>query len=272
MKFSLFLLLLLLCYDIQTQTTVENKKEQIVNEKEATENKKETTVNTKKTNVNETLTTVTEEATTAIPVLDVATRMSMFNREGFAQLLIKARLFEILYQHEKPYTLFTPNNNIVGNFTKKTTNYAEIRRFAEYHIYQGSYEALDFQDGQSVTSYDNHKAYLNRLYSKVKKRMRIWIQGVEVETTVAKSGKSVIHLINGYIEKPTESLFQYLERSGGYNIVMKVFRKYKLYFQFPYGVTFLAPLDKAFDNLPSKYREELFKDDVKIRVSTQQKI
>lgn len=207
------------------------------------------------------------EEDTGIPGLNVAARLGMFNREAFAQLLISSRLFEILYQNDKPYTLFTPNNAIVNEFTKNVTSFAEIRRFAEYHIYRGNFESLDFQDGQRVTSYDNNKAFLNRLYSKVKKRMRIWVQGVEVETTVAKSGKSVIHLINGYIENPTETLFEYLESSGGYKIVMDIFKKYRLYFQFPYGVTFFAPLDKAFENLPSKYREELFNDDVKIRVS-----
>ena len=186
--------------------------------------------------------------------LNIGTALQMHGHTPFYNLIRRARMYSVLYQRG-PFTVFTPN--VIDNSTKnKIKTLGKLRLYLEYHIFKGKFECNNLQDGKILKSFDQHNAIINKAYDIITMTTKMWIQGIQVKRKSLKTGNGIIYVLDGLMEKPEYSVFEYLEKSQNYKIIMRLLNKYRLYFQFPYGTTFLAPIDHAFEKLPTKYKEE----------------
>ena len=196
---------------------------------------------------------------------DIQSVLDINNLQTYSTILYQTRLYQIFYEEDK-FTFFAPMNDAFGNDIFNKT-FKELRQFAEYHIYPGHLQDYSLRDGLIITSMDGNKAYVNRYYNRLTKKTRIWLQGSEVMLPSLKIGNSIVYILQTSIKLPNENLLDYLHKTGGHRLLIGLLKKYKLHFQFPFGTTFLAPLDAAFDQIPHKIKVDILADDVKCRVS-----
>ena len=170
-----------------------------------------------------------------------------------------------LLHENKIYTIFAlTDRNLAGNKTRNLTT-----GFVSQYVYPGRYDVSNIRDGERISSVDHqHLVCLNLHYERLTRKTTIWIQGVEVTTPSLKLGNSILHVIEQTLKRPQGTLFEYLKNSGKHNFLFSLLKKFKLYFQFPFGVTFFAPLDEAFDKIPQKYKEKILKNGTTTRVSS----
>ena len=162
------------------------------------------------------------------------------------------------------YTFFIPIDDSYSTLQNMSTT--DKHKYIQYHMYPGHHTARSIRDGGTLTSLEGSKAFTNRLYDSVSKRIRFWIQGAEIVTRNIHIGDNLIHIIDRAITPPTWTLFEYLKQSGRHDIIFAQLEKYSVFFQFPFGVTFFAPFDDAFSNIPFKVKEQILKDDLNTRV------
>jgi len=170
-----------------------------------------------------------------------------------------------LFHGNANYTIFALTD---GSFGGGNNTQNLISGDASQYVYPGRQEKSNIRDGQKIRSIgDQHQAFVNLYYDRITRKTLFWIQAVEVTTQSLKDGNNLFHVIDQTLEWPQQTLFEYLKKSGKHKILFDKLEKYKLYFQFPFGVTFFAPLDEAFAKIPQKYKEKIFKDDISTMVS-----
>ena len=164
------------------------------------------------------------------------------------------------------YTFFIPVDSSVSERILQNMSRSEKRRYIQYHMFPGHHTGRSIRDGGILTSLEGSKAFTNKLYDSVSKKIRFWIQGVEIITPNIQIGYNLVHIIERSIEPPKKTLFEYLKQSGRHDIVLRHLENYKVYFQFSFGVTFFAPYDAAYSNIPFKIKEDILKDSLSTRV------
>ena len=170
------------------------------------------------------------------------------------------------------YTFFMPNNGLWNTSRTRNMTKRESRKYLRYHVFQGHHTARTVQDGGTILSLGGNEVFTNRKYGLKSRGLRFWVQGAEVTKRNIWIGNNLIHITEGDIypsnaaKSPSYSLFEHLKKSGRHNIILGLLEKYKVFFQFPHGVTFFAPYDGAFNSIPFKVKEQLLKDDLSTRV------
>lgn len=165
------------------------------------------------------------------------------------------------------YTFFIPVDSSFSSTNLQNMSRTEKRRFIQFHMFPGHHTGRSIRDGGILTSLEGSKAFTNKRYDSVLKKIRFWIQGAEIITPNILIGHNLVHIIERRIEPPKLSLFNFLKQSGRHDIMLRQLEKYRVYFQFSFGVTFFAPYDSTYSNVPFKMKEQILKDDLSTRVS-----
>ena len=188
----------------------------------------------------------------------------------FYRLETKAYGYSRMYNRYLNYTLFLPNDQVLLKLKRENKNIEkttiDVKRFINSHVFMGFYTYGSLKDGQMLVDAGGNNAFVNKLYHPVTKGNMLWVQSIKVIGEPLRAINGITYKLDNYISSPQSSIIEYLEKSGNHFNFLQLISKQILHFQFPYGVTILAPFDWAFNGIPEDYRQKLHVDDRKARV------
>ncbi|XP_065659930.1 transforming growth factor-beta-induced protein ig-h3 isoform X2 [Hydra vulgaris] len=190
----------------------------------------------------------------------VATALLLNGYSSFYELFSQIGLFNVLFDKE-PYIIFIPHNNAVKEFQMLT--FSQKKETAENLIFNNFQNISSFKDGQRLKSLNNKTFFINKHINKFRSIPRLWLQGAKLGRSSILTQKSILYEINHIPVLQSLTLETYLKSSGRHNFMLGLLEKYKAYFTFFYGATFFLPLDDSIKAMPSKYKNQIFNDDLK---------
>ena len=188
----------------------------------------------------------------------------------FYRLETKANGYSRMYNRYLNYTLFLPNDQVLLKLKSENKNFEKmtmvVQKFINPHVFMGFYTCDSLKDGQMLIDAGGNNVFVNKLYHPVTKGNMLWVQSIKVIGEPLRASNGIAYELDNYISTPQSSIMEYLEKSGNHFHFLQLIFKQILHFQFSYGVTILAPFDRAFNDIPEDYRQELYVDDRKARV------
>uniref|UniRef100_T2MCY9 Periostin n=1 Tax=Hydra vulgaris TaxID=6087 RepID=T2MCY9_HYDVU len=190
----------------------------------------------------------------------VATALLLNGYSSLYELFSQIGLFNVLFDKE-PYIIFIPHNSAVKEFQKMT--FSQKKETAENLIFNNFQNISSFKDGQRLENLKNKTFFINKHVNKFTSIPRLWLQGAKLGRSSILTQKSILYEINHIPVLQSLTLETYLKNSGRHSFMFGLLEKYKAYFTFFYGATFFLPLDESIKTMPSKYKNQIFNDDVK---------